>query len=102
MISTLTNSERKAFEAVLKFTPDEISQADVEKPSGLTDAHDVDIENILEIFTASVQSDEPQQDASELNSLRDEQGEPYPWTPYLLRRLPLVLRYIQGSPFYHC
>lgn len=87
--STITRSERKAFEAVLRFTPDELSQADAEKSSSLTDAHDVDIENILEIFTSSIQSDEPPQEFSGNLAPEDEpplvgradhsQGEPHLW-----------------------
>lgn len=63
--STITPSERRAFETIQRFTPSK-SQSEplgVKSQSPFVDALDTDIENILNIFSSSVQSYQAERDA---------------------------------------
>ncbi|OCT52842.1 hypothetical protein CLCR_09829 [Cladophialophora carrionii] len=56
--STITASERRAFEAILRFTPKHDGSKDVKPRSPHQDAVDTDIDTILKIFTSSVRDHE--------------------------------------------
>ncbi|KAK5260509.1 hypothetical protein LTR40_004028 [Exophiala xenobiotica] len=73
--STITSTERRAFEAIRRFAPSEPKPQS--EPSGIksqspyVDALDTDIENILKIFSSSVQSYHAERDAK--TALREQQ-----------------------------
>ncbi|KAJ9497300.1 hypothetical protein H2202_007104 [Exophiala xenobiotica] len=73
--STITSTERRAFEAIQRFAPSEPKPQS--EPSGIksqspyVDALDTDIENILKIFFSSVQSYHAERDAK--TALREQQ-----------------------------
>lgn len=52
--STITASERRAFESILQFAPKQSEPVGVKNRSPYVDALDTDIENILDIFSSSV------------------------------------------------
>lgn len=54
--STITASERRAFETILRFTPKQTEPSGVKQQSPLVDAVDTDVENILNIFSSSIAS----------------------------------------------
>ena len=63
--STITPSERRAFETIQRFTPSKSQSAPlgVKSQSPFVDALDTDIENILNIFSSSIQSYHAERDA---------------------------------------
>ncbi|KIV82937.1 hypothetical protein PV11_05002 [Exophiala sideris] len=52
--STITATERRAFESILRLTPKQSEPVGVNDRSPYTDALDTDVENILDIFTSSL------------------------------------------------
>ncbi|KIW89489.1 uncharacterized protein Z519_09645 [Cladophialophora bantiana CBS 173.52] len=64
--STITASERRAFETILRFAPKQTEPASSKRRSPYADAADTDIENILEIFTSSIRSHQSARDNAQL------------------------------------
>ncbi|KIW27869.1 uncharacterized protein PV07_07568 [Cladophialophora immunda] len=62
--STITASERRAFETILRFAPKQTEPATSKRRSPYADAADTDIENILKIFTSSLRSVRSERDGS--------------------------------------
>ncbi|EXJ94776.1 hypothetical protein A1O1_03174 [Capronia coronata CBS 617.96] len=54
--STITASERRAFETILRFTPRQAEPSGVKHQSPMIDAVDTDVESILNIFSSSMRS----------------------------------------------
>ncbi|KIW68855.1 hypothetical protein PV04_04772 [Phialophora macrospora] len=65
--STITPSERRAFEAILRFAPKQDEPKSVKPRSPHQDAVDTDIDTILKIFTSSVRDYESKLDATRGN-----------------------------------
>ncbi|KAJ9603904.1 hypothetical protein H2200_011426 [Cladophialophora chaetospira] len=62
--STITASERRAFETILRFAPKADEPKPVERLAPHKDATDTDIDNILKIFTSAVRDHESKRDAA--------------------------------------
>lgn len=61
--STITASERRAFETILRFQPKQAEPAGIKDQSPFIDAVDTDVENILALFASSIQSYHAERDA---------------------------------------
>ncbi|KIY03244.1 uncharacterized protein Z520_01711 [Fonsecaea multimorphosa CBS 102226] len=64
--STITASERRAFETILRFAPKQTEPTLSKRRKAYADAADTDIENILNIFTSSLRSHRFGRDGSHL------------------------------------
>ncbi|EXJ73760.1 uncharacterized protein A1O5_03522 [Cladophialophora psammophila CBS 110553] len=62
--STITASERRAFETILRFAPKQTEPASSKRRSPYADAADTDIENILKIFTSSIRGHQSERDGA--------------------------------------
>ena len=60
--STITATERRAFETILRFAPKQNQAKVAKRPSPYAEAADTDIENILKIFTSSVRNHQAEKD----------------------------------------
>ncbi|KIW76487.1 hypothetical protein Z517_11233 [Fonsecaea pedrosoi CBS 271.37] len=72
--STITASERRAFETMLRFAPKQTETASPKRRSSYAEAADTDIENILKIFTSSLRGHQSQRDGSHLAPKLDGNG----------------------------
>ncbi|EXJ88854.1 hypothetical protein A1O3_01918 [Capronia epimyces CBS 606.96] len=70
--STITASERRAFETILRFTPKQAEPSSVKQRSPFVDAVDTDVENILSIFSSSIKSYHADRDRDEREARRQE------------------------------
>ncbi|OAP65501.1 hypothetical protein AYL99_01473 [Fonsecaea erecta] len=64
--STITASERRAFETILRFAPKQTEATTSQRRPSYADAADTDIENILKIFTSSLRSHQSERERSRL------------------------------------
>lgn len=62
--STITASERRAFETILRFSPKQIEPSGLKERSPFVDAVDTDVENILDIFSTAIQGHHAEQNAA--------------------------------------
>ncbi|KAL2441912.1 hypothetical protein ABEF95_016852 [Exophiala dermatitidis] len=74
--STITASERRAFETILRFTPKQAEPSSVKQQSPFVDAGDTDIENILNIFSSSIKSHQAEQNERKLHKKAPSDPEP--------------------------
>ncbi|OAL39705.1 hypothetical protein AYO20_01102 [Fonsecaea nubica] len=72
--STITASERRAFETILRFAPKQTEPASPKRRSRYAEAADTDIENILKIFTSSLRGHHSQGVGSNLAPKLDGDG----------------------------
>ncbi|KAL2404906.1 hypothetical protein ABEF93_008200 [Exophiala dermatitidis] len=76
--STITASERRAFETILRFTPKQAEPSSVKQQSPFVDAGDTDIENILNIFSSSIKSHQAEQNERKLHKAVKAPSDPEP------------------------